>query len=113
MPKNLTIEIVGRRYELACDDDQETVLKELAQDIDKRAKSLLEQVGQVGDARLLVMVSLSILEELKQLKLNADNSIPSPQDSGIDKNQIDEVLARHVDKVCQRIESIAEIMNKA
>ena len=50
--------INGRRYQIACDKGQEEHLSQLAEYVDKRVQGLVGSVGQVGDARLLVMISL-------------------------------------------------------
>jgi len=58
------LNINGRSYEVACDDGQEDHLARLAAYIDERVGELAEAVGQVGEARLLVMASLLIADEL-------------------------------------------------
>lgn len=60
----MSITINGRAYQVACDDGQEAHLQRLATYIDQRVADLVKEVGQVGDARLLVMVSLLIADEL-------------------------------------------------
>ncbi len=54
----VSVEINGRKYQIACDDGQEAHLKRLGDYIDNRVQELIAGVGQVGDERLLVMVSL-------------------------------------------------------
>lgn len=60
------VEVVvnGRNYQVACDVGQEDRLRELAQQFDKRVQVLASSVGQVGDARLLLMAGLVITDEL-------------------------------------------------
>jgi|SRR5687767_12739731 cell division protein ZapA len=60
------VEVVvnGREYQVACDDGQEERLRELAQAFDKRVQALAASVGQVGDARLLLMAGLVLADEL-------------------------------------------------
>jgi cell division protein ZapA len=54
----------GRDYQVACDNGQEDRLRELAQLFDKRVQILASSVGQVGDARLLLMAGLVLTDEL-------------------------------------------------
>jgi len=54
----------GREFEVACDTGQEDRLRELAQQFDKRVQTLAASVGQVGDARLLLMAGLVLTDEL-------------------------------------------------
>lgn len=60
----VTVRINGRAYQVACEDGQEAHLDKLAAYIDQRVADLVKDVGQVGDARLLVMTSLLIADEL-------------------------------------------------
>ncbi len=62
----VSVTINGRGYQIACDDGQEGHLTQLGQYVDKRVKELVQAVGQVGDSRLLVMVSLLIADELAE-----------------------------------------------
>ena len=60
------VEVVvnGRDYQVACDVGQEDRLRELAQMFDTRVRVLASSVGQVGDARLLLMAGLVLSDEL-------------------------------------------------
>ena len=62
----VSVTINGRGYQIACDDGQEAHLNQLGQYVDKRVQELVQAVGQVGDSRLLVMVSLLIADELAE-----------------------------------------------
>jgi len=60
------VTVNGRSYRIACDDGQEDHLIELAGFVDRKVAELVSAVGQVGDARLLVMASLLIADELSE-----------------------------------------------
>jgi cell division protein ZapA len=60
----VSVRINGRHYQVACEDGQEAHLQKLAAYIDDRVSELVRDVGQVGDARLLVMAALLIADEL-------------------------------------------------
>ena len=62
----VTVIINNRRYDIACDDGEEAHLTDLAQYLDKRVNELTRAVGQIGDARLLVMASLLVADELSE-----------------------------------------------
>ncbi len=49
--------MVGRSYEIGCDDGQEEHVRKLAADIDRRASDLLKSVGAVGEGRILFMTA--------------------------------------------------------
>jgi len=60
----MEVVVNGREYQVACDAGQEDRLRELAQLFDKRVQVLASSVGQVGDARLLLMAGLILTDEL-------------------------------------------------
>ena len=61
----VSLTINGRQYEVTCDDGQEPHLVDLAQLVEARVRGLVAAVGQVGEARLLMMASLLIADDLK------------------------------------------------
>ena len=63
----VNVTVNGRDYEIACDDGQENHLIKLSRFVDKRLKELTDVIGQVGDARLLVMASLLLADELSEV----------------------------------------------
>jgi len=60
--------INGRAYTVACDDGEEEHLRDLSQFLDKRVRELASSVGQVGDARLLLMAGLIVSDELSEAR---------------------------------------------
>jgi cell division protein ZapA len=60
----VTVLVNGRNYTLACEDGEEEHLTALATFIDARVAELGQQIGQVGDARLMLMASLVVADEL-------------------------------------------------
>ena len=63
----ISVNVNGRSYTVACDDGQEEHVTELATYVDGHVKELAQQSGQVGDARLLLMASLVIADELSDM----------------------------------------------
>ena len=81
----VSVRINGRHYQVACEDGQEAHLQKLASYIDERVAELVRDVGQVGDARLLVMSSLLIADELADAydeleELRGVNTVLPPPD---------------------------------
>lgn len=60
------VKVNGRDYEVACEDGQEAHVVRLGRYVDKKVLELADQVGQVGDTRLLVMAALVITDELSE-----------------------------------------------
>jgi cell division protein ZapA len=59
----VNVMVNGRAYTIACDDGEEDHLRELATHVDAKAREVLGSIGQVGDARLLLMAALLIADE--------------------------------------------------
>ena len=63
------ISVRGRSYSIACAPGQEARLEALAARLDKRVEGIAQAVGDVGDARLLLIASLALLDELDAARL--------------------------------------------
>ena len=101
------VAINGRSYVISCDEGQDQHLSRLAEYVDKRVKELVSSVGQVGEARLLVMASLLIADELSETltKVRDPNSFIS--------EQFEEEVANATESIAVRIEHIAAKLEAA
>jgi len=63
----IEVTINDRDYKVACEDGQEDHVRQLARYVDKHIENLTASLGQVGDARLLVLASLVIADELSEM----------------------------------------------
>ena len=61
---DVSFTINGRRYEVSCNPGEEAHLVELAAHVDRRVSTLSDQIGQIGEMRLLVMGALLVADEL-------------------------------------------------
>ena len=59
----VNVMVNARAYTIACDEGEEEHLKELATHVDAKAREVLGAVGQVGDARMMLMAALLIADE--------------------------------------------------
>ena len=60
------ININNQIYKIACDDGQEDHIKNLSLMINDEVEKLVSSLGQIGDARLLLMTCLIIADKLKE-----------------------------------------------
>ena len=58
------IEINGRKYKVTCEDGQEERLGELSQYLDRHVGALVDELGQIGEARLLLLSALTVCDQL-------------------------------------------------
>ena len=96
----INLNINGRDYLIACEDGEEKHLAFLAQYINQQVEGLVESVGQVGEARLLLMAALMIADELAETKEELDTL----KEGNI---KIASGNGDEIDKICQRIEDVA------
>jgi len=105
----VNITLNKRKYQVACDDGQEAHLTRLGRYVDKRLNELIAAVGQVGEARLLVMVSLLLTDELSDLYTKKD--LGSGGD--IQSNSDEEEVSVAMENLAERIEYIAANIEEA
>jgi len=93
----------GRTYDIACDPGQEEQLKRLAGDLASRVEHLVAQVGQVGDARLMLMAGLLVADDLHSLRQGGASATER------DRLTVPEIdaLADAVGDLASRVEAIA------
>lgn len=115
----ISITINGRDYSIVCDDGQENHLTRLAEYLDKRVAELVDSVGQIGDARLLLMVGLLIADELSDAyaelavaRGEADDDLLAHLNES-KAAQLNEDMANVLESVSQRIEAIAARLEQA
>jgi cell division protein ZapA len=61
---HINVTINGRQYRMACEEGQEEHLLKLAEGLETRIRELREKFGEIGDARLTMMASLTVCDEL-------------------------------------------------
>lgn len=113
----ISITINGRDYSIVCDDGQEEHLTRLAEYLDTRVGELVDSVGQIGDARLLLMVGLLIADELSDayaevaaLKGEAGAAAQNARPGGA---ELATEMASMLEAASRRIEAIAERLERA
>ncbi len=105
----VSVTVNGRVYEIGCDDSQISRIQQLGVVVDEKAQGLLRQIGNVPDARLLVMVGLMLADELAELRdqLQAAGNDLSAAAAG------DSRLAAGIDALASRIENIADRLERS
>ena len=96
----VNLKINDRDYLVACEDGEEKHLAFLAEYINQQVEHLVESVGQVGEARLLLMAALMVADELSETNEELDTlKEVNVKGASLDNAQLDQI--------CQRIEDIA------
>lgn len=105
MPQ-VSVIINGRAYPVACDEGQEQRIRDLARVIDGKVGTFARQLGQAGEARLLVMAALVLADELVEANeaLNHMRAQPAGPDGAAAADGIDQLAAR-IEAVAARLET--------
>ena len=79
----VTIEVNGRPYVVGCEDGQERRLTELAATLDAQVRQVAQDVGPLGETRLILMGALVMADEIVELRreieqLKAPGRRPAP-----------------------------------
>ncbi|WP_436638947.1 cell division protein ZapA [Microbaculum sp. FT89] len=119
MPQ-VTVSINGRVYRMGCDEGQEQILSQLAQDIDRRIEAYKASFGEVGDMRLMLMAAMELGDELadSRRRLKALESevegLKESRSAVLDKvSSAQDSIAEMLDQASARIESLAAALNGA
>ena len=106
----VNVMVNGRAYTIACDDGEEAHLKELAAHVDEKAREVLASVGQVGDARMLLMAALLIADEQHELSGKTAGSSVSDGDKHslhLRAEQAESAAADALESATKKIQDIA------
>ncbi len=98
----VTVSVNGRDYELGCADGEEDQLRALAAEFDRRMGALTNEVGQVGDNRLLMMLGLLLLDELNEAAAAAGLN-ETPAGAGVEDASGIEALASRMEALADRL----------
>ena len=116
---HINVTINGRQYRMACEEGQEERLLKLAESFESRIQNLRGKFGEIGDARLTVMASLTVCDEL----LDAVNRIRSLEEelaalrdvraSAADRAKATQTaVANALNAAAERIEKTTQVLNR-
>ena len=81
----ILVKVNGRDYPIACDDGGEDRVQAIGRYVDEKVRELVGQVGQAGDARLMLLAALNLGDELaaaydevETLRDAPPREVPSP-----------------------------------
>lgn len=108
----LRLLIGGREYDLACDDGQETHLKNIARTLDQRVRTLGEALGKPTESQLMILAALMLTDELQDAKKEVEQLRHDIQNSSqsFERNkqiELENAIALTINNIADRIETIA------
>ena len=84
---NINIKFNNKDYLLSCDDGQEKSLKKLVSFLDKKYIELQDQLGGIGENKLLLITTIKILDDYFNLKQKVD----------LQKNRLDDISKKFLE----------------
>jgi|TARA_B110000971_G_scaffold215153_1_gene248182 cell division protein ZapA len=84
---NVNIKFNNKDYLLSCDDGQEESLKKLVSFLDKKYIELKDQLGNIGENKLLLITTIKILDDYFNLKQKVD----------LQKNRLEEISKKFLE----------------
>ena len=69
------ITINKRSYRISCKDGEEERIRSLATLINNQVKKLTEKIGQLGEARMILLASLVLLDKSDEVEKEAENIV--------------------------------------
>ena len=103
----VTVEVNGRSYAVACDDGQEPRIRRLAQYVDAKVADFLSSVGQVGEARLLLLAALVIADELSDARDALERELNRAHSANAEARADVDAVADGINNAAKRVEAIA------
>ena len=103
MSSNVTIEVGGRQYRMACADGEEAHIEGLARTIDGKLQAMGNLQGQ-SEARTLLFACLLLADELHE-KAAAPAPPPPPAEPDEESVQALEKMAERLETLAARLES--------
>lgn len=129
MPE-VTIQIGGRGFDVACQDGEEDYLKAAAKMLDDEAQVLSDQIGRMPEARMLLMAGLLLADKTaavedrikdvetklaeKEAELETLREAPRPEPERIEVPVVPDTVTDTLAELAARAESLAaEVEEKA
>ena len=116
----VSVDINGRKYRMACEDGQETHLSSLAVRFNRYIDEYKETFGEIGDNRLTVMAGIAVVDELvaaerklDQLRSELQTVTKAGNDVAAEAESMETKFASKLADVARRIESIATAVDGA
>ncbi len=108
----ITVNINGRSYRMACEDGQEAHLQLLAEQFDAMVKQLRTSFGEIGDQRLTVMAGVMGQDEVFELRNKVAMLEKELEGLRETRDQVMERVQQSETQLISQIDETARIINE-
>ena len=109
---NVSINFNGKDYLLSCDDGQESNLKELAAQLNKKFDDLKSDLGNIGENKLLLISSIKIVDEYHDLKKKLEQKKDELYKLSEKFKELKSLVINYKDDKDKEINNLKEDLNK-
>jgi cell division protein ZapA len=110
----VTIEVGGRTYRLACENGEEEHLSTLGARMDAEARRLLRSMGQMPEGRLMLMAGLMVADKLHDAEVQTTRlerdlaAAEKAAGSGALSDEREAELTAEIASLAERLENLAK-----
>jgi cell division protein ZapA len=106
---DVEVSVSGRRYKLSCRDGEEDHLRALVRMVDAKADEITGALGEMTEARTLLLSALLIADELNDLRGAA--VVARSETTG--EAETDPAYAVAIERIAERVERLASQLERA
>jgi len=103
---NVNIKFNGKDFLLSCDDGQEEHLEELSLHLNKKFNELKNNLGNIGENKLLLIASIKIMDEYFETRKKIDEKKQELKDLSNKFRELKSLVYEYKEKKEQEIEKI-------
>ena len=103
---NITIKFNGKDFLLSCDDGQEEHLEELSLHLNKKFAELKNNLGNIGENKLLLITSIKIMDEYFETKKKIDQKKQELRDLSNKFRELRSLVYEYKDEKEQEIKQL-------
>ena len=105
---NINIKFNGKEFLLSCDDGQEEHLEELSIHLNQKFNNLKNDLGNIGENKLLLITSIKIMDEYFETKKNIKQKKIELNDLSIKFKELKSLVYEYKDNKEQEVEQLTK-----
>ena len=109
---NVNIKFNNKDYLLSCDDGQEENLKKLANHLDIKYSKLKENLGNIGESKLLLITAIQMVDDFFDLNKKVDSKKGDFEKLSIKFKELRSLAINYKDEKEKEIEKLKDQLNK-
>ena len=108
---NVNIKFNGKEFLLSCDNGQEEHLEELSLHLNKKFNELKNNLGNIGENKLLLITSIKIMDEYFETRKKIDEKKQELKDLSNKFRELKSLVYEYKEKKEQEIEQLIKEQN--